>query len=357
MKKILLILCGALLVMTACKKNENVYTVNGFTEDPELNGQWIYMYDLCNDNALLDSALIENGQFHFSDTISDAILAQLKIGDEKKLTFILEVGQINAYFDKDSLSGTPLNEELSKYYANHKVFSKQMDDLFAEYYSLTLPQDSVRAQELSDLYDTLALKDKNANIESFKQNKNNVLGLFLSRKIRFETLAEYDELMEGAAPIITEYPKNVQTRSFLENLDNTSVGKHYSDIDVIEFATGETKKLSEFIDGKIALIDFWASWCRPCREEIPNVANINKKYGKKMVVISLNVWDQPDKQAEAIKEMGMNWLMLSDTTKISTNTYGISGIPQILLIGADGTIIARDLRDKAIEEAVIEATK
>jgi len=76
-----------------------------------------------------------------------------------------------------------------------------------------------------------------------------------------------------------------------------------------------------------------------------------------VVVIGLNVWDKPDAQRKTIETMNMTWLQLADTTKVATDTYGVNGIPQIMLIGKDGTILARDLRGEAIEAAIVEALK
>ena len=142
----------------------------------------------------------------------------------------------------------------------------------------------------------------------------------------------------------------------MQQKETTKEGARYVDVDLVDFKTGNAVKLSDYVDGKIALVDFWASWCRPCRAEIPHIASIYKKYGNKIVVISLNVWDDPDAQAAAIQEMKMNWIQLTDPTENNvTSLYGVEGIPQIMLIGADGTILARDLRGDEIEEAVKKA--
>ena len=87
---------------------------------------------------------------------------------------------------------------------------------------------------------------------------------------------------------------------------------------------------------------------------------MHKKYADKgLVVIGLNVWDKPEAQQKAIETMNMTWLQLADTTRVETaaDIYGINGIPQIMLIGKDGVIAARDLRGEAIEAAIIEALK
>ena len=75
------------------------------------------------------------------------------------------------------------------------------------------------------------------------------------------------------------------------------------------------------------------------------------------MVIGLNVWDKPENQRKTIETMKMSWIQLSDTTNNATNVYGIAGIPQIMVIDDDGTILARNLRGEEIEKVVIEALK
>ena len=88
------------------------------------------------------------------------------------------------------------------------------------------------------------------------------------------------------------------------------------------------------------------------------IAKIYAKYADKgLVVIGLNVWDKPENQRKTIETMKMSWIQLSDTTNNATNVYGIAGIPQIMVIDDDGTILARNLRGEEIEKVVIEALK
>ena len=113
---------------------------------------------------------------------------------------------------------------------------------------------------------------------------------------------------------------------------------------------------AEVVNSSIpVLVDFWAKWCGPCRNEIPFIAEMHKKYESKgLVVIGLNVWDKPEAQQKLIAEKEMTWLQLADTTRIATEVYGVSAIPQIMLIDKDGTIVARNLRGEAIEEAILK---
>lgn len=115
---------------------------------------------------------------------------------------------------------------------------------------------------------------------------------------------------------------------------------------------GKEYKLSDFI-GKYVLIDFWASWCNPCREEIPNIIRTYNKYrGKGPEVIGVAVSDKPEDTARAVKKLGINYTVFNEKDNSASAAYGIQSIPQIVLIGPDGTILATGIRGEEIEETV-----
>lgn len=131
----------------------------------------------------------------------------------------------------------------------------------------------------------------------------------------------------------------------------TEVGQKFVDFEI------DGVKFSDFVgNGKYVLVDFWASWCGPCKREIPNIASVYEKYkGKDFNVLSVAVWDKPEDTAVAAKAHGVVWDQIVNAQKVPTDIYGIKGIPHIMLIGPDGTIIRRDLRGPEIEKAVSEA--
>lgn len=120
---------------------------------------------------------------------------------------------------------------------------------------------------------------------------------------------------------------------------------------------GDTVRLSDFVGkGKYILADFWASWCGPCKREIPNIKAVYEKYaGENFDVLSIAVWDKPEDTAKAAEEHGVVWSQIVNTDRVATDAYGIEGIPHIILFGPDGTIIKRGLRGAEIEEAVKKA--
>lgn len=117
---------------------------------------------------------------------------------------------------------------------------------------------------------------------------------------------------------------------------------------------GKVTKLSDYVGkGKYVLVDFWASWCGPCKAEIPNLIEVYNKYkGEKFEVLGVATWDKPAATLKAIEQLGIPYPQMMNAQKAGSDAYGITGIPQIILFGPDGTILKRDLRGEQIEKTV-----
>ena len=144
----------------------------------------------------------------------------------------------------------------------------------------------------------------------------------------------------------------------LRSVENTTEGKMFTDFTVTG-DDGKEQRLSDYVGkGDYVLADFWASWCGPCRMELPNIKKIYDKYnGKGLTVIGIAVWDKPEDTRKAIEEEQIPWPQILNAGHVPTDIYGIQGIPHIILFGPDGTIIARNLRGDDMAAKVDEVMK
>ena len=363
------VLPAAVICMASCV-SKNEYTISGKLSDAAFEGANVFIFNVENQSEKLDSTIVVDGAFTLKGELESPVVAKLVTlttdNKHKVMECVLENGNIVVDLDENQLSGTPQNEALAQMVATGSEEKAFMRELYKEYFAASTEEERKFFEAKYDSVSKICIAKEIAAFEkTYSENSNNVLGAYaLYQLIKNKrdageiTSAQVDSMLNGAAPVVANFSLTQKVLDGLRKLENTSVGKQYPDLDLLEGAELSATKLSQHIDGKVALIDFWASWCGPCRAEIPNIAEMHKKYADKgLVVVGLNVWDKPEAQQKTIETMNMTWLQLADTTKVATDTYGVNGIPQIMLIGKDGVIAARDLRGEAIEAAIIEALK
>ena len=192
-----------------------------------------------------------------------------------------------------------------------------------------------------------------------KDNLNNEAGVKA-----FEAALNYldnDKIKELSGKLDTSLMKNskavAQVIARNEALAATAEGKMYADFPAV-LEDGTPTKLSEYLDGKYVILDFWASWCPWCIGEVPFLKAVYEKYhGPEFEIIGVDVADTMDKAKMAMEEHGINWPQIYSVERVNGTYFGSRGIPLIILLGPDGKVLARDLRCEEIEEAVSKYVK
>ncbi|MCQ2147059.1 MAG: TlpA family protein disulfide reductase [Bacteroidales bacterium] len=123
--------------------------------------------------------------------------------------------------------------------------------------------------------------------------------------------------------------------------------------------SGKAVKLSDYLGkGNYVLVDFWASWCGPCKRETPYIIDVYNKYGKKgLTVVGIAVSDKKEDSIKAAKELGIPYELMLEPSEADIKAYGVRAIPTLMLFSPDGTIVRAGMREGSIEKAVKETLK
>lgn len=364
MKRILFVALATVL-LAACGKDS--YKIKGEIagiEDGTVVTLSIVDYDGLVD---LDSAVVKGGKFTITgktDTADIAVITYLREDILQGCQFFLERGNIEILVDAETgnqhIAGTPNNDAFQKFYDDSEVFEDEATEL-EDKIRITLATQG----DATEYYEQMGeLQDRFTVLlaQSIKENANRLYGYqqLMDNYSMFEP-EEIMEMLEKLAPTFGGDMMFMQLTAVTNAQLATSLGHPYIDFEgaLLDKKYGFENKasLSQYVGkNKVVLLDFWASWCTPCLNEIPNLkAAYNKFKSKGFEIVSVSVDDGTDEWIKAVKDNGMNWVQLwngEDMQNSAAVKYSISAIPSTFLIDADGTIIARNLRDKELEAAL-----
>lgn len=353
MKNLLLWAGAAVLAVSCAPKTETGYTVQG-----NLAGLTGKVYLTVYEGKLptrIDSTEAANGAFTFKGTRDMAIFAAVENADAPLVRFFLENSPITINGNVNDpkqivVKGSPTTDQYLSYRA-------EMDSVSRLLYVDSLARNNHQAEDsMMQLVNDYKMQYITAHPLSIAAAYAlyREVSYYLPYERLFQAVAGFDPSVQGSV-----YLQLVG--SMAEALKQTAVGQKYTDVSAPD-PEGKTIALSSVVGpGKYVLLDFWASWCPPCRAEAPVMVAAYEKYAPKgFEIYAVSLDKTKEAWLKGIKDLKLSWVQVSDLkfwNSPAADTYGVRSIPSNVLIGPDGTILARNLMGEQLEAKLAELLK
>lgn len=375
-----------LLMLTLCASAQKPFTIKGSqAKDVATTKYLIYLADedLNYPKSANDSIIVRKGKIEYSTTINQplqAIIQKTDANGNPTQTFVQTffipgaTMTLQATPEQLKIGGALFYQQSQQLKDTMKPASEAIQTAYDHYRSISMDKTIQNRDSALENAARAVTEKQNAfmhTIQDYYAAHKSDEGCVVSL---VQTLRD-EKYYEGADPSV----KNGQFKTYLEKYvsqqqkaraerkarekaaqeaaSKTACGQMFTDFEA-EY-DGKIQKLSDYVGrGKYVLVDFWASWCGPCRAEIPNLIKVYNQYkGDRFEVLGVATWDKPEDTLKAIGQMGIPYPQIINAQQAGSKAYGITGIPQIILFGPDGTILKRDLRGEDVNAAVEDVLK
>ncbi len=345
------------------------FKINGHIRNYQ--GNTVYIHHRWDEKDYTDSATVEQGNFSFQLKSIDPNMYWFTLGREvtaqPNVIFFADKATVNAYLVGDSLASSAIEGgQTQKDYLDYRALgnemTRQQQKLQSDYTLANQKGDMAAVNKVQLDYQELGAKHI-ADLKSFVKShpRSAVSGYIIFKDFNNPSIP-----IENAEECLTYIDKSIENTKFIKlarkkisDLKGTQIGAKATDFTQTA-PDGKRISLSDF-KGKYLLVDFWASWCRPCRMENPNVvAAYNRFKDKGFAILGVSLDSNKEQWIAAIRNDNLTWAQVSDLKGGSNDAailYGIMSIPQNVLIDREGKIIAKNLRGPALEAKLAELMK
>ncbi len=347
------------LVVSACHQ-EKKYEISGSLPLPD---QTILRLEKRIDGAYvtIDSATINEGSFLLTGTVDIPEEYYLSLSERDKTLFFLENAPYSVQSDSASLIQARISggktQELYNEYA--RAYKEQYDRLLKIYYASADEPDPVKRDQMEQEADSLYARLQEYQQAFMLEHTSSPVAVYLLTRLQFEKDGdELDSLLSLLDPALSEMNSYRMLSERVEKLSNLKPGKTAPDFTQND-PEGNALRFSDvYRDHRFTLIDFWASWCSPCRAENPNVVEAYRKFQDKgFTVFSVSLDNNRDRWLKAVEDDRLEWSHVSDLKGWGNEAaalYAVNSIPSNFLIDQQGLIVASGLRGEALHRKLEE---